>query len=318
MRFARRGGWVAAGLLGGLLLWWASRSVPETPEVPRQPQPVPRPLAVPPPAPSLPVPAPADPTERALQHLAEAEGAWTVECPEPGFDVARGPFLRAVRHQGRLFVLVADERGEGLLYAEPQPGDLPSVLAGPAARVRWDVASGACGYDDVPFGVVTGMVSDGEVPVTGTWVVGCGAAMEAVDEEGRFTLDAPVGEPCRLQAEARGEGVWVVPDADLPQEVVVPWTKRAGDEREEVALRFRRALEELDALEGMEDPVAQALEDPELPSDLRTLLQGWQDEEVLRRVTRRRWLEQALRRYERPPPIVDEDAPDVWMDGDLE
>ena len=249
---------------------------------------------------------------RALEHLAAIEGAWIVSCPDPGFGVARSPFLWTVRDQGRLRGLVADEAGEGLLYAEPRPGELPSALAGPSARVRWDAGRDRCVLDDVPEGLVRGVVDDGEGPVIPTWVVGCGAAMEPVDEEGRFTVRAPVGEPCQLQAEARGEGVWVVPDPDMPQDVVVPWVPRQGTEREEVVRRFQRALDELDALDAMEDPVSQALEDPELPGELRELLERWREEDLRRRGDRRRWIEQTLQRYRRPPPDDDRDDPDRW------
>jgi hypothetical protein len=199
------------------------------------------------------------------------------------------------------------------VYAEPQPGAAPAGLAGPEARVRWDADRGACRFDDVPLAEVRGVVVEGEDPVHPTWVVGCGAPMEPVDADGRFVLDAPVGEPCRLQAEGRGEGVWVVPTVEATPDVVVPWIPPRGGEREEVALRLREQLDELDALEGQPDPLQEAL-DGDLDDDVREVLEGWRDEATRLREGRRRWLEAALVRYERPPPTVDFDAPDVWPD----
>jgi len=310
---------VAAGLLGmaGFVLWSVWTPVPSTPSPsddgpPGNPLPLDADRASPRAVPRAAAPV-GGAVDRALEHLAELEGATRLRCPDPGFVVARGPFLRVMHRGDDLEVLAATLRGKGLVYAEPGPGGPPLGLSGPEALVVWDGAAGTCRFDDVPLGAVGGVVDDGERSVSPSWVVGCGAAMEPVDEAGRFALDAPVGEPCRLQAEGRGEGVWVVPHASKPVDVTVPWIPPRGTQREEVALRLREQLDALDALEGQPNPLQEALDDRAVDDDVRDVLEAWRDEEMQLQEGRRRWLEDALRRYTRPaPPSVDLDAPDEW------
>ncbi len=309
---------VATGILGtaGFTLWCAWTPVRRVPS-PTDDGPLRNGLPVDEDQPKPPGEPPAPSTEsavdRALEHLAELEGATRLRCPDPGFVIARSPFLRVMRRGDHVVVLAADLRGQGLVHAEPLPGGPPVGLSGPEALVVWDGTTGACRFDDVPLGWVSGVIDDGGRPVSPSWVVGCGVAMEPVDDAGRFVLDAPVGEPCRLQAEGRGEGVWVVPHSSEPADVVVPWTPPRGTEREEVALRLREQLDELDVLEGQPNPLQEALDDPAVDDDVRDVLASWRDEEVQLQEGRRRWLEDALRRYARPaPPSVDLDAPDEW------
>ncbi len=293
-------------LLGVAGLWLLPTTGAEvvTPPSPAEPTPRRVPVVMPGVSPTSEEPGSAE--VDALDRLAEVEGGLRLRCPDPGFPVGQSPFVRSVPVPGGLEVLVAEVSGSGLVHRGLGPGRVD-----PSAELHavWD--AGRCTFEPVAFGTVVGVVEDAEGPRSTTWVTGCGAAMEPTDDRGRFELRAPVGDRCRLQAEGRGEGVWVAPDAEREVDAVVPWVERVGSEREEVVARFRAELEELGELDA--HALDEALDSSELDPEVRGVLERWRDEDTLLHEGRRRWLEEAIRRYERPAPVFDDmDAPDVW------
>lgn len=297
-------------LLGAVGLWLTSAPGEVEVEPVRSGEPAPRRVPVVAPVVS---PAPDQPGSAevaALDRLAEVEGGLRLRCPDPGFPVGKSPFLRSALVAGGLEVLVAEPSGSGLVHRGLGPGRVD-----PSAELHARWGEGRCELEPVSFGVVVGVVEDVDGPRGTTWVTGCGAAMEPTDERGLFELRAPAGEPCRLLAEGRGDGAWVEPDTDREVDVVVPWVERVGSEREEVVARFQAELEDLGELDA--HALDEALDTSDLDPEVRAVLERWRDEDTLLHEGRRRWLEQAIRRYQRPPPVFDEmDAPDVWnLDG---
>lgn len=297
-------------LLGALGFWRTSAPDDVVVEAEGAAAPVPRRAPVVAPVVS---PVPDDPGSAALaalDRLAEVEGGLRLRCPDPGFPVGKSPFVRSVPVPGALEVLVTEPSGRGLVHRGLGPGRVD-----PSAELHARWGEGRCELEPVSFGTVVGVVEDVDGPRGTTWVTGCGAAMEPTDEGGRFALRAPVGEPCRLQAEGRGDGAWVEPAADREVDVVVPWVERVGSEREEVVARFQAELEDLGELDA--HALDEALDTPDLDPEVRGVLERWRDEDTLLHEGRRRWLEEAIRRYRRAPPVFDEmDAPDVWnLDG---
>lgn len=225
------------------------------------------------------------PAGEALIAVAEATGESVIACDLP-LDLPPGDVLGELSHIARegqqLLALVPDSAGyRTLRLYEPWDGTgsegghfIEQMMRPPRATARYTFAVpghvGKCAIEDPEPVVIRGQVVDRSgQPIENAVVAGCSDTDVRSGPDGRFEIYTHKGRPCDLRGGPSIE-TWNPPEF---VELIGP----LPDEPTPLELK-----EELEALRSMASPYEAALEDADLSSEARSILEEWRDRDAAR------------------------------------